>query len=164
MGATEVYRSVDPNGVVHYTDQPPTPDAKPLALPPVQVISPQAIGPGKPRVPVPGPRFRLSIESPQPDETLRGDDRRIPVSVRLDAPLPAGYGLHFLLDGRAQNVAPTRALHFVLENAERGEHLVSVAAVDEQGREVQRTPPVIVHMKPPLAQAPPRPERVPPRR
>lgn len=163
LGATDVYRSVDKDGVVHYSDQPPAPDAKPLKLPPVQVMDPVHIAPERSRRVVPAPRFRLSLVSPAADETFRGDDRRIPVSVRLDLPLPAGHGLLYLLDGRAQNTAPTRALSFTLENAERGEHLVSVLAVDETGREVQRTPPVIVHMKPP-ALTPARPERAPPGR
>ncbi|MGQ0700504.1 MAG: DUF4124 domain-containing protein [Panacagrimonas sp.] len=150
--AADVYRHVDKDGVVHYSDQPPTPGAKPVVLPPVQIVDPlSGPGSGAKKLEVDQPRVELSIVSPAPEETFRGDDRRIPVSVRLTRPLPEGYGLRYMLDGSPQNATATRELGFTLAGAERGEHLVSVAVVDARGLEVARTPPVIVHMKPPAA-------------
>ncbi|WP_420467538.1 DUF4124 domain-containing protein [Panacagrimonas sp.] len=156
VGAAEVYRYVGPNGVVHYTDKPPTQGAKPVELPPIQVVGPT------PR-PTPSgtvnalpeldpPLVELSIASPVPEQTFRGDDRRLSVRVQTNRPLPEGYGLLYMLDGSPQNRTATRALDYVLEGVERGEHLVSVAAVDNRGREVARSAPVIVHMKPPTVQ------------
>ena len=151
----EVYRYVDPQGVVHYTDQPPSKDARPAKLPPLQVIGPP---PGPPadrgadadaRPKAPQAPVELRITAPAPEQTFRGDDRRLMVNVALDRPLPEGYGLLYMLDGSPQNTQATRTLSYVLEGVERGEHLVSVAAVDARGREVARTAPVIVHMKPP---------------
>lgn len=153
--ASEVYRYVDKNGVVHYTDQPPNKTAKPVALPPLQVIGPTEqidLPPPSPSDVSAAPRLGVSIASPSPEETFRGDDRQLPVTVRLDQQLPTGYGLLYLLDGRPQNVKATRQPRFVLQNVERGEHLVSVAVVNAAGREVARTAPVIVHMKPPTVQ------------
>lgn len=151
----EVYRYVDPQGVVHYTDQPPSKDARPAKLPPLQVIGPTPTpGPsadgGVSELPkVPQAPVELRITAPAPEQTFRGDDRRLMVNVALDRPLPEGYGLLYMLDGSPQNTQATRTLSYVLEGVERGEHLVSVAAVDARGREVARTAPVIVHMKPP---------------
>lgn len=157
----EVYRHVDQDGVVHYSDQPPTKGAKPIVLPPIQVIgplgrptagsSPAAAAVVEPDLTGAAP-LSVSIMSPTADETFRGDDRLLPVSVRMNRPLPDGYGLLYLLDGSAQNAAPIRALNFTLEGVERGEHMVAVATVDSSGREVARTAPVIVHMKPPAVQ------------
>ncbi len=159
--ATEVYRHVDKNGVVHYSDQPPTKNAKPVVLPPIQIISPastvEEAGSG---ASANGSldkdeqallRLGANILSPKPEETFRGDDRRLNVSVSLDEPLPEGYGLLYLLDGTPQNQKATRALSYTLEGVERGEHLLSVATVDAKGREVARGAPVIVHMKPPTS-------------
>lgn len=156
--ATEVYRTVGPDGVVTFTDEPPTRDAKPVKLAPIQVISPVApptaaastagtlqAGPDM----TGGAPLSVSIVSPAPEETFRGAERTLPVSVRLDQPLPEGYGLLYLLDGSAQNDKATRALNFTLEGVERGEHLITVVTVDPRGREVGRSAPVIVHMKPP---------------
>lgn len=155
--AAEVYRHVDKDGVVHYSDQPPSKGAKPIVLPPIQVVGPLGSPPAasSPAVSVVEPDLTgsapmsVSIMSPTPDETFRGDDRLLPVSVRMNQPLPEGYGLLYLLDGTAQNQEPTRALNYTLEGVERGEHMVAVATVNASGREIARTAPVIVHMKPP---------------
>ena len=160
-GATEVYRHVDKDGVVHYSDQPPTKGAKPVVLPPIQVVGPVGGRPAAGSAPAAAPLepdltgsapLSVSIMSPTPDQTLRGDDRLLPVSVRMNQPLPAGHGLLYLLDGSAQNPEPTRALNFTLTGVERGEHMVAVATVDASGKEVARTAPVIVHIKPPTVQ------------
>lgn len=157
--AAEVYRWVDKDGVVHYTDKPPSKDAKPAQLPPIQTVT-GGLGarkgppPATAAVPEPGgapPPLVLTIVAPRPDETFRSAERSVTVSVALQSPLPAGAGLLYLLDGSAQNPAPTRDLSFVMTGVERGSHLLAVAAVDAAGRELARSPPVIVHMKPPKA-------------
>lgn len=166
--AAPVYRYVDPDGVVHYTDKPPTPDARPIELKPVQTVgsrpapgetvtSPAGVtAPASPAA----ARIEVGIASPAADETLRGDDGRLPVSLILGSPIPDGGGLLYLLDGRAQNATPIRALSFTMENVERGSHLIGARLVDSAGRELGAATPVIVHMKPPtVSQAPniPRP-------
>lgn len=94
----------------------------------------------------------VSIVSPAADETFRSDDRTLPVSVRMNQPLPEGYGLLYLLDGTAQNDKPTRALNYAMDGVERGDHMLTVVTIDAVGREVGRAAPVIVHMKPPTVQ------------
>lgn len=169
--AGPVYRYVDPDGVVHYTDKPPTPDARPIELKPVQTVgsrpapgetatSPPGVTPPTAAASPAAARIEVGIASPTADETLRGDDRRLPVSLILGSPIPDGAGLLYLLDGRAQNAAPTRALSFTMENVERGSHLIGARLVDSTGQELGTATPVIVHMKPPtVSQAPniPRP-------
>lgn len=160
-GAAEVYRHVDKEGVVHYSDQPPAKGAKPIVLPPIQVVGPvggrptagsaAAAAATEPDLTGSAP-LSVSIMSPTPDQTFRADDRLLPVSVRMNQPLPEGHGLLYLLDGTAQNTEPTRALNFTLNGVERGEHMIAVATVDASGKEVARTAPVIVHMKPPTVQ------------
>ncbi len=157
--ASEVYRHVDKDGVVHYTDKPPSKNAKPLDLPPIQVIgpieAPQASRPssrGSSSSSAVPRDLSVSIVSPTPDQTFRGDDRRLTVSVSLSAGLPEGFGLFYLLDGSPQNRAATRQQSYTLSEVERGEHLVSVILVNARGTEVSRAGPVIVHMKPPTVQ------------
>jgi hypothetical protein len=158
----EVYRWVDKDGVIHYTDQPPTKDAKPAQLPPIQTITG---GLGAAAVPAPktGPAggqadqagapagIALSILSPSPEETVRRAERTLNVAVGLQQPLPEGAGLVYYLDGNPQNSPPTQSLSYTLTNVERGSHLLAVAVVDAHNRELGRSPPVIVHMKPPTA-------------
>ena len=151
-GASEVYRYMDSDGVIHYSDKPPSKEAKPVDLPPLQLVSP-IVAPERTlsgaKAENDPQRVELSVVSPSPEQTFRGDDRQLRIQVQSERPLPEGYGLLYFLDGSPQNRSATRQMSYVLEGVERGEHLVSVAAVDAKGREVARTPPVIVHMKPP---------------
>jgi len=160
--ATDVYKTVDANGVVHYTDQAPSKTAKPVVLPPIQVVGPtrgSSISSSSPLSAASSGSdmtgaapLSVSIVSPAPDETFRSDDRVLPVSVRMNQPLPEGYGLLYMLDGTAQNSKATRALNYSLDGVERGEHMVTVVTVNASGKEVGRAAPVIVHMKPPTVQ------------
>ena len=159
LSAAEVYRWTDKDGVVHYTDKPPTRDAKPAQLPPLQTIS-GGMGAGaagfgsSPAQNVQAgaaPAFGLSIISPRGEETLRDASREVTVSVALRQPLPEGGGLIYYLDGNAQNVPAIQSLSYTMGEVERGAHVLSVAAVDGAGKEIGRSPPVIVHLKPPTA-------------
>lgn len=151
--ADQVYRHVDKDGVVHYSDQPPSKTSKPVKLPPLQVVSPVALPDSTStpdRTSKPAPRnIAVSVSSPQPDETFRGVDGTLPVSVSLSPGLPEGYGLFYLLDGNPQNTEAVQASSYTLTGVERGQHLVTVVVVDPRGSEVARSEPVIVHMKPP---------------
>ena len=155
LTAAEVYRFVDKNGVVHYTDKPPNKTAKPVELPPLQVIDPADqtelpdAAPAEDRA---ARSIGVSIASPAPEQVFRGDDRRLPVSVTLDQPLPQGHGLIYFLDGQARTSSATRQPSLVMEGVERGEHSVSVAVVNSEGREVARSAPVVVHVKPPTVE------------
>lgn len=154
LAAGEVYRTIGPDGEVTFTDEPPNKSAKPVKLPPIQVVSPfsppAAATPGPSRAgPDDGAPLNAKILSPVPDETFRNADGTLAVSVQLPQPLPEGHGLLYLLDGSPQNEQPTRNLNFTFEGVERGEHLISVITVDARGTEVGRAAPVIVHMKPP---------------
>lgn len=177
-----VYRYVDKDGVVHYTDQPPDKSAKPAKLPPLHTMSPitpvaptgPVVAPAappavrtplddtKPAVPTPLGELRLSMVTPRPDQTFRSAERIVPVTVALDRPLPEGHGLVYFLDDTAQGTEPVRELSTTLTEVERGEHRVSAAVVDASGAEITRTQPVTVHLKPPTVNGPasPRP-RVP---
>lgn len=161
--ATDVYKTVDANGVIHYTDQAPSKTARPVVLPPIQVVGPPrgssvsafppASSAGSSGTDMTGEApLSVSIVSPAPDETFRTDDRVLPVSVRMNQPLPEGYGLLYMLDGTAQNAKATRALNYSLEGVERGEHMITVVTVNASGKEIGRAAPVIVHMKPPTVQ------------
>ncbi|HKY92399.1 MAG TPA: DUF4124 domain-containing protein [Nevskiaceae bacterium] len=159
--AAPVYRYVDKDGVTHYTDKPPTPDAQPASLPPLQTISPSEplaetpSAAAAPEAPAAQPPVALRITTPAADETFRGDDSLVTVSASSDRPLPNGVGLLYLLDGTAQNSAPVKTFTYTLQNVERGSHVITVAAVDGTGREVARSAPVTVHMKQPtIANAP----------
>lgn len=153
-----VYKWVDEKGVVHYTDQPPTENAKPATLPPLQTYKERA----KPKPgnlekpdngtlsPAAAPAAVLKITSPAPEETFRGEaQRQVSVSVQVTPPLTDGQFLIYHLDGVAKS-GPTTETSYTLAEVERGAHTVSVTMVDAAGKPIARTESVTVHMKPPI--------------
>ena len=152
----EVYRWVDKDGVVHYTDRAPSKDAKPAALPPIQTISSGSVNTStapEAAAAVAVPAYGVSITSPQPEETFRNADRPVAVSAAASKPLPPDGGYIYYLDGNAQN-SVGMAGSFTLTGVERGSHLIAVAAVDGSGQELGRSAPVIIHMMPPAVSNP----------
>lgn len=156
----QVYRWVDANGVVHYTDTPPSKTAKPVELPPLQTYKPsatpdtlssQAAGDGKtsPATPIPpAPR----IISPQSQATIR--DAQHHVTVEINAALKPDQGLIYYLDGQAQNTTPTQLNNYQLSGVERGTHTLSVAITDSDGKQLATSTPVTIYMKPPTVRRP----------
>jgi hypothetical protein len=158
----EVYRWVDDKGVVHYGDRAPDAKTQPAVLPELQVIpagpkpAPVAVPAGEgvataPSAPLQAepPKLKISITTPTPEQVFHDTSREVPVRVELGSPLPEGAVLMYYLDGRAQNAKATREFSATLRDVDRGSHLIDVAIVDASGRQLIRTPPLIVHVQPP---------------
>lgn len=153
----EVYRYVDEHGVVHYTDKPPSKDAKPASLPPLQTFPagrlPEPETPAEPE-PGPPPKLAVRIDAPAPDQTFRDPSGTVVVAASVKPALPGGYGLIYYVDGAAATAEPVQTTGFTLSGLERGEHRIAVAVVDAEGHEVARSPTVAVHLKPPSVRRP----------
>lgn len=150
----QVYRWVGADGVVHYTDTPPTKTAKPVELPPLQSYQPgtdaeapsspvEGIGQTAPTTP-PAPR----ITAPQAQATIR--DAQHQVTVDVNVALKPDQGLIYYLDGQAQNTTPTHLTHYQFNGVERGTHTLSVAITDADGKPLATSTPVTIYMKPPM--------------
>jgi hypothetical protein len=151
-----VYRWTDDKGVVHYSDNPPTPNAQPTELPKLQTFDSKAVAKGMPidkpasssadtAQPAKPADTNPVITSPTPDETFREDTSSVTVNVNA----PPNVQLVYYLDGKPQNAPPTGSTSFLLENVDRGSHTVEVAAVDNAGKEVGRSKGVTFYMKQP---------------
>lgn len=154
--AEEVYKWVDEEGVVHYTDQPPSKDAKPARLPPLQTYKggtapdlqkfDKGAKGGKPAAGA----SQVQVVTPSQDETFRGAQRAVPIAVMVTPPLQEGQRLIYLVDGKPASM-PTTDTSFALSGVDRGSHSVVVSLVDAAGQEVGRSLPVTFHVKPPIA-------------
>ncbi len=152
-----VYRYKDANGVIHYTDKPPSKEAKPVTLPHLQTYKSQPPPKAKPATaaksgPAPTPPapvgFSVSIESPTPDQTLRDNSGEIGVSVSVMPGLVGGYGLVYALDGKAQGGA-VQETTYSIKGVTRGTHSVSVSLVGPDNKPVASNS-VDVHVMPPM--------------
>jgi len=144
-----VYKTVDPEGNVFYTDKPAG-NGKPVDLPPLSTIPPPKYKLSKPKAEsgASGTGYtQLSIMSPTQDETLRDNTGAVPVSAGIEPPLnvAAGHLFQYYLDGQKQG-EPTTSTRIVVANVDRGTHNVSVAVINAEGKEVMRSNPVPFHL------------------
>lgn len=150
----EVYKWVDDKGVVHYTDKPPGQNAKPARLPPLQTYkggTTPDLNRYESRTPATAPAAggatpAIEIVSPTQDQTFFSGESSVVVAVDLS--LTEGQQLVYFLDGAAKS-PPVSQTSYELKGVERGSHTVSVALIAEDGRELGRSAPVTIHMKPP---------------
>ncbi len=147
-----VYKSVDAEGNVVYTDQPAG-DAKPLKLPPLSTVPAPSFSPARENADEEkvageaGGYQQITIVSPGPDATIRDNTGAVPVNVEVEPDLnsAAGHRFRYYLDGEAQG-NPTESAHISFHNVDRGTHSVEVAVVNSAGQELVRSSAVQFHL------------------
>jgi hypothetical protein len=167
----EIYRWVDKNGVVHYSDQP-GPGAERVTItgsvvrPPSDDQTPALYQSDRGQEPAAAPAARsLSISSPANDESFFGSDASVSVALELDGELQPGQEVALFLDGRR---VPTDGLSTTLTGVGRGTHFLRAAVLDESGSPVITSGQIAFHVRqasiatppvgPSLRPPPPRPQ------
>jgi hypothetical protein len=153
-----VYKWVDDKGVIHYTDKPPSQNATPVTLPPLQTYKHGTIpdlkkfepaSPGKP-ITSTSAAPQIQVVTPAADETFHGGERTVPVAVVVTPALTGGQRLVYLLDGKPQP-GPTTDTAYAVTEVDRGTHVASVVVIDGEGQELTRSTGVTFHVLPPIA-------------
>lgn len=142
----QLYKSVDENGNIVYSDVPPDDTAEPVELPPLNVIeavkvTPPPSAPADPALPL---TYSIQITQPQNEQTFR-NTREFPVSVSIDPPLQEGHQVAISLDGVVR--ARGSELSAVVTDVDRGEHRVTAAVVDASGKPIITAPAVVVFVQ-----------------
>lgn len=140
-----IYRSVDAQGNVVFSDQPGG-DAQRIDLPPVPTYSPPTLPPPAPPSQVTpsapaGPGYQqFSVLAPTQDQAFWDNSGNVEVTLTLEPALMTGLGhrIIYYLDGSADGEA-TEQTSMVFHNVERGEHSVSATLVDADGQTVVST-------------------------
>jgi hypothetical protein len=156
----EIYKVVDKDGNVTFTDQRPTTEAQPMDLPPlsviksdVQVPEPPAAATAGAAVEQPNPpttkelkrQFRdFKITRPQPEETFWGTANTVVVSWGSSQPISSGMSVRLFVDGAGQNAAAMGGVTLTLD---RGEHQVYAELRDEGNRRIATTDTVTFFVK-----------------
>jgi hypothetical protein len=155
-----VYRWLDHDGVVHYSDQP-TPGAKAIDLPETSHYAPPALGnavpqPAEEKSGAPatgGPYKRFSIVHPADGETLHNATGDLDVTMGLEPGLRKGHQIQLVLDGLGARQT-VDSLHAVLKHVERGAHTLQAEVLDAGGRTLIRAMPVRFYLLMPSAAEP----------
>jgi len=155
--AAVIYKWVDADGVVHYSDQ-----AQPGAE---KIITAGSSSPGVsgrsttgPSAPAPqrpegGLNYtEFSITSPAPEQTFFGDDV-IPVRLNLAPSLRPNQAITWHLNG-AQVDAPSTAIAFTLPRLDRGTYALTATITDQQTSESQTSSSITFFVRQPSALSP----------
>lgn len=155
----DVYRSVDPEGTVTYSDDPPPghTDIERLEVP--STASPEAPSSlldaqtdlDEWLFPDPEVESRadtlaveVSILSPANDQALRSDDGSLTVEIAASPELRTGDFVEILVDGRP--IARSESPVVLLQSVDRGTHVLLARILDPSGLEVAVSAPVTVHL------------------
>lgn len=147
-----IYRGVGPDGETAYSDQPSpgSVEIEKKEIPTVPATVPQP--------PPPGPQTtggdpdavvyqRLEIIAPEDDAVVWDDQGHLSVNVVVEPELATRNGHELVLYIDGAEAARSRTPGFQLTDVIRGTYSLSVAVVDRQDRELQRSPQISFHMK-----------------
>ncbi len=142
--AATLYRWVDRDGVVHYSDRP-QPGATQVELQSAQTFSAQQPAAATPRQtsnraqPAAVPYDNLDLWKPQENEVYTNSANRIDVRLRLEPELQAGHAIWLYLDGKRVDGLPTSGEEFTVDNVWRGTHTLYAIVADRSGAPVARS-------------------------
>jgi hypothetical protein len=155
----QVYKTVDENGNVVYTDQPPKDGSPPIELKPLSVIEAPEYAraePGDAQEDEPKQksiRFLrkhyegFGIVSPQQEESVWYADGPVAVAWSAPNPLEPGMQVTVAVDGRAQPATREPVVAFV--GLERGEHTATAELRDAGNRLIASSEPITFFIRQP---------------
>ncbi len=145
-----VYKWVDKEGKVHYSDTPienaqavefKSNTQNNIKLPPPVVLPKHS----QSQTQTKQEGYQLNIISPAEEETLRDNNGNITLSVNISPDLANSHQLLLLMDGKVIG-PPQRSSIFHLENIDRGEHIFKVQVITQNGKQLALTPPRTVFL------------------
>jgi hypothetical protein len=142
-----VYESKDKAGPV-FSDKP-SPGAKPVELPPLNVIQSPPPAPGA-AAPAAAPAYRkFAIAAPEPQGTIHSNTGAFPIKLAIEPPLRKGDILRVKLDGTllagryaSPDIALTAADWAAAANPDNVEHRLQAAIFDANGKRLVESAPV----------------------
>ena len=158
LAAQAVYKTVDKDGNVTYTDQPPADDAQPMEMPKISVMQTDPL-PVQPSASKPAgdsnadnPYGSLTILEPTAEQTFWGTGGTVVVRLNTGRPLVEGHKVNYFMDGT--KAGSTASLMQLFADVVRGSHQVRAEIIDENGAVLTSSDGVTFHMKQQSAQNP----------
>jgi len=149
--AQDIYKTVDENGNVVYTDQKPSEDAEPITLKELSVVEPTRIG--DMQVVAAGDEsaddaevdYQLKIVSPTDEQVIWNTAYVLDVTVSVGRQLPAGAQFVYRVDGQTR--ATSQQLSVSIEEVWRGEHNLAVELRNADNAVLDTAGPIVFYMK-----------------
>jgi len=146
--AATLYKWVDENGVVHYSDRP-EPGAEKIHVNAAQTYKATPVAPSdSSRKPTPAASYsRIAIASPIAEQVFVNTGGSVPVAADVQPSLQPGHQLWFLLDGsRVEGLSPN-STSVTLDNVDRGEHTLAAQVSDASGAPIITSAPVTFYVR-----------------
>lgn len=145
----KLYRYVDPNGTVHFTDQPPTRGARPYVLDNSRPAIAKKRWDDAAAVEVirKATRFAVHWTLPSPGQTYNSAGEGLLVVVSVMPGLAKGLGINFQVDGKTQNPRPIDDIKTTLHGIGAGRHELVAILLNRGGVELARTMPISIEIK-----------------
>lgn len=160
----EVYRVIDADGNVIYTDTPEAGKPKEeVELPPINLqpaVTPSARAKEPPKEAI---HYEARIVEPSNDSTIPPGQLDVAVRVELKPVLQPGHRLELTLDGEPQGKASVSTT-FRLSELNRGSHQIVARVKDADDLTISSSPAVVIHVKRHSVKHPSGPQAPAPRR
>ena len=144
LAAGQVYKWVDTNGKIHYSDRPVT-GAETLGVPVHKAAPRETPRPGQG---VLGPYTQFEILDPADNTTIRDPEGNVQVSLLLEPALMEGHRLQIVTDGApASGDAPGTQLR--IGGLPLGSHQLQARIVNADGTLIASSPVVHFHLRKP---------------
>jgi hypothetical protein len=156
-----VYKWVDENGVVHFSDQPHE-NAEQVQLKTPQTYTAPKTPAGTQQAPRqeasrPGPAYKsCAISEPTNDQVFLNTDT-VTAGVTVQPAVRPGDTAVVTLDGQRVPGVPANGGQFTIQPVDRGTHSIQMTVQDSSGATLCSSPAVTFHVQQPSLQSPTRP-------
>jgi len=147
VSAADVYKTVDKDGNIKYTDTPRNDKAEKIELREINTVpgaQPQALPQSVPNSPPAALNYKVSIISPRSDVIIPVGQRDLAIAVTLNPDLQQGNLLVYFMNGEL--LEETTMNNIIVKDVPRGTHTLVVEVIDANGRSLGTSPPVIVNV------------------
>jgi hypothetical protein len=164
--SADVYKTIDKDGNVVYTDSPKSDNAEKIELRELNTVppaptnySPDYSNSARPAL----MSYKIDIISPSNNLIIPVGQRDLAIAISLDQPLQAGHLLVYYMDG--DMVEETMMTNILIKDVMRGPHQITVEVMDESGQSLGMSEPVTVNLMRPIVPKPaspkPKPKPIP---
>ncbi len=151
VAAGDVYKTVDKDGNIKYTDKPQADKAEKLELREINTVpaaQPESFPQSESVDSFPSQQaafsYQLDIISPRSDVTIPVGQRDLAIAINLNPALRQGDLLVYFMNGEL--LEETTMNNIIVKDVPRGTHTLVVEAIDENGQSLGTSPPVLVNV------------------
>lgn len=145
--AATVYKWVDENGVVHYSDQPhPNAEKVQVQAPQTYKATQYANTPPQPDAAAPTTAYAGCAIVAPPDQQEFSNIDQLNIAVRIEPQLHGGDQIFIMVDGAAVNGGAPVGNNYTLSPIERGMHTLQAMVRDASGQLMCQSPAVTINV------------------